>query len=340
MDYEEITSQKQAGERVIDKILKQLTPENIQKQIKEIQEIELPLELQKWIQEYEKVGERDSFFWKWLYRAFQIVYLPIVPEEYLKILPQIKVLVTMHVTVLDDAADREKNKLLLGELLKTSQRKKYINFTQLNPKEKNKVEFAIKIWDHCKEIIHEFPGYEKFGEIFEYDIVQVLNAIKYSYIINTNPYLINKIECELYGPYNMVAMVYSTLDLMCSPGFSIQNLGKTREICWQAQKMARIGNWISTWERELGENDFTSGVFAHAIHSRILTVDDLKKEDKLETIKKIKNSKIEEKLLREWERYYNEIKEGSQKIEELGINKFLPKLEKFIILHLTARGYK
>lgn len=176
--------------------------------------------------------------------------------------------------------------------------------------------------------------------MFNFDISQVLNAMKYSYLVNKNLYLINKAEYWLYLPYNMVVMIYSEADLMCSVKFNTQEIGKIREILWYSQKMARIGNWISTWEREIKEKDFTSGIFAYAISSDTLSINDIKKGNKMEIIKKIKKAEIEKKFLKEWEEYYFKIKKLSKKIKTIDIKDFLSCLQKLFIFHLSSRGYK
>lgn len=324
---------------IIEKILRQLTPERIRAENEAVLRTKLPAEIQKWVEKYEKVGERETYIWKWLYRMFQVVQLPIVSRKYQKSLLEIKVLVTMFVIQLDDIADKKQKRALLNELLKIPFEQKYIKFSGLNQNEKNYLKFTIVVWNSIKKIIRKYPKYNQLEEIFNYDLAQILNEMKYSYLVNKNPYLINTTECWLYMPYNMVSFVYSGLDLMCSPEFDFQKIGKIRDVILEAQKMARIGNWISTWEREMKEKDLTSGVFAYAIDLEIITIDELRKKDKIEVvIKKIKSARIEKKLLIEWGRSYHRIKKLGKKMNF--VKKFLSSLEKLIIFHLSSRGYK
>jgi len=322
---------------VIKKILKQLTPEKVKKELKLIQRVKLPSELQKWVKEYEKVGERDEFLWKWMYEAVQINTASCVEKKYQKSEQEIKFLIIMFILLLDDVVDKTKNKKLLDELLKIPLEKIYIKFDKLKQNEKKYFKFARKVWNYIRKKIKKYPKYKEFIDIFEYDIAQTLNAMKYEYFINKNYPLINKTECWLYSPHTMQSLVSCTIDLMCSPEFDVRELGKLRKVAWLAQKMARIGNWVSTWKREIKEKDFTSGVFVYAIDSDILPLDDLKKKDEKDMIKKIKNSKIEDKLLEEWGEYYKEIKNLNKKIKSVNVQKILSGSEKFLILHLINR---
>ncbi len=341
MNYEETTSKKQVKERVIDRILKQLTPENRQKQIKEIQEIELPLELQKWIQEYEKVSNRDPFIWKWIHHIIPLITLPIVTKEYQKSVVNTKSCALIVFAVLfNDAADILKNKHLLNELLKIPFLEKNIKFDRLNQQEREYLIFTKKLWEHVLRTAKQYPRYQEFRKFFDYDILQILMSNEYDYLVATNHSFGNRIESWLYPPHTMGGMVCADFDLMCSHQFDIKDLGKIREIVWHAQKMARIGNWISTWEREIDENDFTSKVFIDVVNLGILTIDKIKKENKQEIIQKIKASKIEEELLDKWENSYKSINSFGQRIKSFNSNKLLQGLEDLLVLELNSRKYK
>lgn len=322
---------------IIEKILKQLTPGRTKKEIEAVKKIKLPPELQRWVNEYGKVGDRNNAIWLFTYRIIQIFSFPVV-KKHKKSLWEIKFLITMFVILLDDMVDKAKNKKLINELLNILFGRKHLQLRKVRSKDKEYLKFASKIWDYIKKTIKRYPRFREFEDIFQHDIFQILIAMNFTFLVNKSLYLINKTEYWAYSPYPMQSMVYCTLDLMCAPKFNIKELSSIREMFWHAQKMARIGNWISTWEREIRENDFTSGVFVYAIDSNLFSVNELKKEKESEIINKIKNSKIEEKLLREWEGCYNKLTKFSKKIKSVNVGEFLFKMRKLIIMHLTIRN--
>jgi hypothetical protein len=326
---------------VITRILKQLTPERIKKEIKNVQDAKLPPELHKWIREYKKVGERNDFLWKWIFRGTKIFTDDRGNKKYLNDLLNVKLLLFVLDTFLDDIADKYKNKRLLNEALKVPFAQKYIEFNKLNSREKKDLHFTITIWGQIQKIIKTFPRFKEFKDVFDYDVLQLLNTLKYSYLVHKNNYLYNSNEAWTYLPHSMQVITNITLELMCSLNFKLEELGKLRKVAWYAQRMSRIGNWVSTWEREIYEEDYTSGVYIYAIENKIIIPEELfNKKNSLRIIKRIRDSKIENKLLIEWEKNYIEINKLSREIKSINIAKMLSSLEKIIAFHLSSRGYK
>jgi len=169
----------------------------------------------------------------------------------------------------------------------------------------------------------------------------LLNAIKYACLVNENPYLINGTEYWIYLSHNMQAIIDLDFDLMCLPEFNLKKLGTFRKIAWEAQNMARIGNWITTWKREIKENDFTSGVFAYGVDKGIINPELLAKGKNIkQIIKQIEESDVESYFLKEWMKSYKKIKNLGPQIESMKIEIFLNGLEKLLFLHLISQGYK
>lgn len=323
----------------VENILKQITPEMKKREIDKINEVKLPEELQKWVEKYKEAGgERGEFVWKIFFKIKQEVNVIPVLENHKKSLQEIQFLIAMFVVLIDDVVDQKQDEVLLSELLKVPFMKSYIDFGRLD-KEKLYLRFSIDICERITLLIKKFPRYKELREIFEYDINQTLNAMKYDFIINKNYYLINKTECWLFPPHSMRFIITPTVDLMCSSKFNINELSMLREIFWKVQKMARIGNWISTWEREIFDKDFSSGVFAYAISLKIISVEDLKNNN-CDINKKIKESKIKNKLLEKWEKYYWEIFDFKKDISIFSIQDLLSFLKKLLILEIISEKNK
>lgn len=327
---------------VIEKILKKLTPKRIKREIKTIQKVELPPELQKWIKEYERVGERPDFIWKWTYLGMKRVTLPSVAKKYRKSVWITKTTSIILNTLIDDLADKRKNEKLLEAALGicSSRTGVRINLSRFSKKDKRYLNLIRKLWKSLNRTIKIYPRHKEFRELFLYDYQQFLNSMKYSYLINKNPYSINLTECEVYSAHNMQGVIALTIDLMCSPRFNRKELGILREIGWRAQRMGRIGNSITTWGREAYENDFSSEVFAYSLEKGIISIKDLQKRDKGELVTKIKKSSADKYFLKRWEEYYNDIKKLTKKIKSTNIKRFLSGLENLIIMHLSSRGLK
>lgn len=324
--------------KIINKILKQLTPERIKKEVEAVEKIKLPLELKRWVDKYRKVGERDDFIWKWTYLGMEILTLSSVAKKYKKSVCVDKTISIILNVLLDDIADKRKDKKLLEAALNIClfQRK---NNTRFNKKDLKYLNLIKKIWDSLNKRIKKYPRYKDFKDLLLYDYQQFLNAMRYSYLINKNYYLINLTENKLYLSHNMQGIISATIDLMASPKFNMEELGFLREVSWRAQRMGRIGNSITTWEREIDEKDFSSEVFAYAIMNNFIQGKDLKK-DKKKIIQKIKKSQMKKYSFDQWKRCHLEIIQLSKKVKSVNIKSFLSGLEKLITMHLISKGFK
>lgn len=327
----------------IEKVLKQVTQKRIDQEIKRTQKVEMSPDLNKWVKEYEKVGERSHFTWPWIYLVAQTIVFPMTIENYRKQLWTTKTLVFMFNVLLDDVADRSHNKQFLDNLIDITSGKIKLTVKKISEKEKNYFRFAVKLWKYIEETIVKYPRYTEFKDLFEYDTRQYLNAMNYACLINKKPYLINKIESWLYISHGMQVFPIMDIDLMCSK-FDKKELGLMREVAWNFQRMARIGNWVSTWEREIEDNDFTSGIWACALDKGIIDVKELNKRNKKDLVNKIRKARIESSFLKEWQDAYNEIiklsKKTKDKALQKGLKKFLLGIEELMILHLSSRYYK
>jgi hypothetical protein len=341
LDYYNFTKTEQKKYPVVTGILKQLTPERIEKEIKEVQNVKLPPELQKWVEEYEKVGgKRENYMWKWAYTGWETLTLSCVKKKYQKPVVLIKTCNTILNALIDDLADKRKEKDILINALDIffDHQKTQNILTSVKKSDREYITLIEKIWNFIKVTTKKYPRYKEFENIFEYDYRQFLNTIRYSFLININPNLINLSEHNIYSAHNMQGTIGITIDLMCCSKFNIKEIGAFREIIWNAQQMGRIGNLITTWEKEIYENDFTSGIFAYVLNKNIIRIEDLRKNKKNQVIQKIKLLKAEKYFLKQWENYYNKIHKIENNVKSVNIKKILEWSQQFLIMHLTSRG--
>ena len=254
-----------------------------------------------------KVGHRNPFLWNWCRRGVEITMLSCVEPSLEDAVCDTRVLGIMLDVLLDDIADHHKDLAFLEQLLGVMETGVRPDASAFATHQQAYAVFTMDVWDEIQRRIRQFPRYKEFAELLRFDYRQLFNVMRYSRLLNEYPEMFNLVDHDLYTPHNMHMMISATMDLMCSPAFDRAELAILREIVWRAQCMGRIGNLVTTWQREIGENDFTSGVFARAITSGDLSVSDLwsGNRDYLESV--IKRQEHEEFFLRRWQSHRREI---------------------------------
>ena len=127
---------------------------------------------------------------------------------------------------------------------------------------------------------------------------------------------------------------------MCSPDFDLDEIGALREAVWHAQYMGRIGNLVTTWERELREGDFTSGVFAHAVIHGSLSIGQLSRGDRDTIANAIRVGQHEEHFMRRWQQHRKCLIGLQRSIHSVDLRPLVEGLERLISLHVASRGSK
>ena len=145
----------------------------------------------------------------------------------------------------------------------------------------------------------------------------------------------------------MMIFGFADVDLVHSPNFDRTELSTLRRVIDHAQRMARIGNWITTWERELFERDFTSGIIVHAMENDVVTLAELRsiQENETETdvkmlIETIDDHAIEKVFLNQWHEELAAARELADDIDSVDIEDYLDGIEVVMEYHLASRGLK
>lgn len=307
-----------------------------------IQEVKnLPLNdwLVELIGEYEEVGDRNSFLWRWVRRGVEITTLSCVDPDRWDHVCDTKTLGVLFDVLLDDVADAETDTQFL-EMLIAITLDAEVDTSELGPDRLRYFEFSRKVWKLLDERVRQYPRHDHFREVLRFDYHQLMNSMRYSALIKEHPFIMNVPEHDAYLPHNMHMVVSGTIDVMASPGFDLEDMGRLRKVLLYAQYMGRIGNLVTTWEREIREKDYSSGVFPLALALGILSVQDLQEGDPELIRDRIRGSDIENRFLYRWQQLREKILSQAPLLKSVDVGQLVEGLETLIQLHLGSRGLK
>ncbi|MBI3469017.1 MAG: hypothetical protein HY000_38935 [Planctomycetes bacterium] len=296
--------------------------------------------LQRWVERYARVGRRNPYLWTWVRQAVEVTTLPCVRADLRDELCDTKALGVMFDVMLDDVADRGGGSALLEALLLLPLGVAAPDLSQFSMDQQAYAELACALWGEIQARARRCPCFEAYADLLRYDYLQLCNVMRYSHLLNRNLLMLNLAEHDLYTPHNMHIMICATLDLMCAPAFDRSELGKLREVVWHAQCMGRIGNLVTTWQRELGEGDFTSGVYARAVSCGEITAADLRAGDSTRIEAVILEGGHEAYFWGRWAKHRRLLLSRGRSLRSFDVRKFLAGFERLICLHLGSRGYK
>jgi len=311
--------------------------------ISEIQTVELPKTVIEYVEKYERVvdNDRDRFLWRWIHKLFDSFTLSCVPAAESADVKEIKTLFTVFITTLDDLIETRNDTATFEEARRVARAPRTVD-PEREGVDGELLEFVRELWEEIDGRLQAAPCYGEFASIFSYDLRQGFNAMEYTRVVSDNKHMANATGARAYGAHNMVLFPYTDIDLMFSPGFSLDELSGLRDLTWDLQKMARIGNWLTTWERELTEGDYSAGVIVQALQEGIVAPDELDpaNADLDRVAQRIKDRGVEDAFLSEWEERYDEVSGQDYGIDTVDTDAFIAGMETVMEYHLASRDLK
>jgi hypothetical protein len=138
----------------------------------------------------------------------------------------------------------------------------------------------------------------------------------------------------------MVMFPYADVDLMFAPTFEMAEFGAVRDLLWDLQEMARIGNWLTTWERELVEDDYTAGVVVFALEEGIVTPDELGETEVTDIVARIRAHDVEDLFRERWADRYRTVSERQFDADSVDLDALVSGMETVYEYHVASRGLK
>ncbi len=311
-----------------------------------VNEVTLPPTAREFADRYARVvGDRDRFLWKWIHNLFDKFTLTSVPSRERSAVYEHKTLLTMFVTVLDDLAESEGDQgtFTAGRRVPFGADATRNVDATADGIDYDVLEYLADLWNEIDAAVRDAPRHGEFVDVFEYDLRQTFNAMEYSGLVNDNPTMANRAETERHDAYNMTMFPYACIDLMHSPSFDRAELGALRSILCDLQQMARIGNWVTTWERELGEGDISSGVVVCALRRGVVDYEEIVEADECDVerlVDRIRSNGIESEFTREWDLRDRTVRKRTAEVESVDAEKIVDGIEAVMNHHLASEGYK
>lgn len=310
--------------------------------LESVSENDLPESVLPILDTYDDVlGDRDRLFWQWLDDLFPAFTLSCVDPQSAEEVRLAKLLVSLLVTVIDDVAEKHDDRVTFAEAATVPIDRECERVRTRG--DEAVVAFVETLWDAFEERFAG-PRAAEFEALLQFDLKQVIDAIDYSQLINRNLNALNERELWVHDVHNMAVFVYADIDLAYSPSFDATELSALRAVVWHTERIARICNWIATWERELHEGDCSSGLLAYARDANIVSLRELQTlradpcpANVLPVVGAVKDHDVETVFLQRLEEEFEAVSAAGDVIESIDVDSYLDGFEVVRQYHVTGK---
>lgn len=288
----------------------------------------------------ERVGDRDAFIWKWIHSLFPSFELSCVALDEIETLRTEKTLLTIYVTVLDDLVECHGDEATFAEARQIPFDPERVRLDR-DGVDGEVLGYLADLWIELEGRLREAPRYDEYADLFQYDLRQTINSIAYGEVVAHNPAAANCTGYFRYASHNMCMFPYADVDLMHSPEFDERDLGALRATLWDVQELARIGNDITTWEREIGEGDYSAGIVAHAVETGVVEPSDLRGDvDDEGVVAAIRAAGIEDTFAQNWTDQFEAALDRAGDATTVDLSQLVVGMRTVYRYHLESRGQK
>lgn len=291
----------------------------------------------------ERIGDRGRRTWQWFDCVEPDFRLACVDDEYGERVRATKGLATMFITVIDDVAEQHGDRATLEELLLVPVASRRADPTREGV-DGEYVRFQQELWSAIRPRYEASPRADEFRDLLRFDLRQAFQSVDYSALLGQYPELASERELWTYDVHNMLLFVYTDIELANAPAFDRADLAAFRNVVAHVQRMNRIGNWIASWERELAEGDYSSGVVIRALESGLVSRAELR-EIRTEpdgelvdaVVDRIRDSGIEAAFVDRWHREYEAAAEYDGAVDSIDVRAYLEPFEPIFRSQLARR---
>jgi len=330
--------------------------------LKSVHEHDLPPEIQEIVAEYRRLdGERSTFLWKWIHRLAPANVMPFVDEAHREAVATNNTMLVIFVTLLDDLVEKRRDYETFDAITALVQLSGWSNRRAVGagrgPRrgdggrwgradvDEPYAAFAVRVWDTLLDRLERSPSFERYAPLFRFDVGQIVTSIEYSTLVIEHPELATVEDLQRYESHNMGMHSFLDVDLMHTSEGRPDDLAVLREAVEIAQQMARIGNWLSTWEREVRDGDVSSGIVVSALERGIVGADDLPDPEAPDpavaerVIERVDDHDVESSFLATWNDKYRQLVALDREADGVDLGPFVDGTEEVLRYYLASRWF-